>query len=175
MPVINVEPKTSTLTNPELQKEVLEGVASSIVASTETPTGTVELHEKTPEELISEQDPGAAAGALFALYGSKFFNIVNQMSNKQLRRLVKALVTYPLEDVFVNTKVPIEMNAYHIGNEMITSRFLAVLANTYAEEEKRKALTEEQKTAKLESESNLTKQVVEITNSNQGEKNGNLA
>lgn len=145
------------INNPELQEKILDVItppkdATHVLETVQTPDGKVELHEKTPEQLVSETDPGAAAGALFALYGSKFFNIVDGLSNKQLRRLVKALVTYPLEDVFVNTKVPIEMNAYHIGNEMITSRFLATLAHVYEEEEKRKVLTAQQKAANISPE-----------------------
>ena len=120
--------------------------ASNVLETVETSEGKIELQQKTDEQLVSERDPAAAAGALFALYGTRLYAIVNALSAKQLRRLIKALVVYPLEDQFVNKKNELEMNAYHMATKMIESRFLLTLSAAWEEEEKRKQFVEEQKT-----------------------------
>lgn len=88
-------------------------------------------------------DPEKGPLALFALYGPQLYSHVDQLSSRQLRRLLKALVTWPLEDVQVNKKNPIELSAYNIANEMITSRFLLTMIQAHDEQERRKKADEE--------------------------------
>ena len=113
-----------------------------------TPVPSVEVAEqKINERLASDQDYSAAAGALFALYGTRLYATIDSLSAKQLRRLIKALCVYPLEDQFVNKKVPLEHNAYLLANKMIESKFLITLYTGFEEEERRKKAAEEYKAA----------------------------
>lgn len=138
----------STLTNPVTQEEVLSGVAESIQAADQqvlnkTPDELAE--QKIDEQLASDQDYGAAAGALFALYGTRLYAAIDALKTNQLKRILKTLCVYPLEDQFINTKNPLEKQAYLLANKMIESKFLITLDTVAKEEQRRKALTEEQK------------------------------
>lgn len=137
--VMQIESKT---------EEILTTVVESINTSKQIAQTPQELAEqKINQQLASDQDYGAAAGALFALYGTRLYATVDSLSAKQLRRLIKALCVYPLEDQFINKKVPLEHSAYILANKMIESRFLITLYTGFEEEEKRRKAHEEYKAA----------------------------
>ena len=80
---------------------------------------------RSQDPLVSEQDPFSAAANLFGIYSPPFFELVDSLSTGQLRRLVKALVSYPLNDKeYLEADQPRTIEAYKIGDRLIKSRTL---------------------------------------------------
>jgi hypothetical protein len=101
----------------------------------------IEELEQNANKLLDDPtyDPMQGPSALFGLYGPYLFKAVDQMSNKQLKRLIKVLVTYPLEDIKLNKKNALEVEAFKIADRMLQSKYLMQLIVYHEEEEKRKA------------------------------------
>lgn len=55
-----------------------------------------------------------------------FLNLVDRLSNKSLRRLIKALVLVPLEDMKVNFNVKEEKTAWSIGEELLKAKMTMI-------------------------------------------------
>lgn len=118
--------------------------------------------QKINEQLISEQDYGAAAGALFALYGTRLYAAIDALSAKQCRRVIKALCVYPLEDLCINQKNVVEWQSYLLANKMIESKFLLTMDTAAKEYERRKEEAEKAKLAAEANEVTCATQVPEI-------------
>lgn len=69
------------------------------VDSTETLTEVASEEQVTPAPVISKmEDPFEVAATMMGMYTHKFNENVNGLSTGELRRLVKAIVQYPIND-----------------------------------------------------------------------------
>ncbi len=79
--------------------------------------------DRSKDTFLAQDDPFAASANLFGIYSDPFFNLVDGLSTGQLRRLVKALVTYPLNNKeFITDESQKLKQAFHIGDKLIKSR-----------------------------------------------------
>lgn len=83
------------------------------------------------QQLPKEVDPVAAATMLFGLYIGRFCNNLEALSNKSLRRVIRALVAQPLEDLKPNLKNPLEKETYAIGEKLLEAKTTIVLDSIY--------------------------------------------
>jgi hypothetical protein len=149
-------------------------------------TGAVKIHVDTLEELDKVKtgleelkqnaaldpadpafDPMAGPTALFALYGPQLMALTDKLSNRQLKRLLKYLVMYPLEDIKLNMKNPVEVEAFKIADRLVTSKYLMILGAAFEDEEKKRLAKEQlKKDSDLASQQSETKEETkqEVTN-----------
>lgn len=88
----------------------------------QTQETTQEAQAEQPKEeqaapLKSETDPFAAARQFKMLYGYRFNKLVDDLSNKALRRVMKNLVNPESENAFCKTKE--ENEVFQIGAKLI--------------------------------------------------------
>jgi hypothetical protein len=76
------------------------------------------------------EDPAEVAATLFTLYLPRFHAIVDTLSNKALRRLIKAIIEHPLEDQPYHLKEQEEKEAFSIALALVESKFVMIM-NTY--------------------------------------------
>lgn len=145
--VLEIVPKTTE----ELEKEAKDKAAEQgkeVVAKLDTQEGIAFLEENMKKDANDPSyDATAAALTLFGLYGPHLWNAVDRMSNNQMRRLLKCLVSYPLENIKPNKKNKFEYEAFKIADRLITSKYLVILAAAYEDEQKRSMAAEEHKKA----------------------------
>lgn len=106
----------------------------------------------TKEELTSSQLLGTTPGKrpediaaeLFFLYHNKWEALVDNLSYKALRRLIKKLVTFPLSKKFHHTSEE-EKNAYLIGDRLIESLYIMKLTAAAEATDRQLAESEEAK------------------------------
>ena len=82
------------------------------------------------EKLIANKsytDPLNAAANMYGLYMPKFKQGVDMLSSKALRRLIKALIEYPLEEAKYNHSTPLEKQLMSIGHAVLEAKFLMIL------------------------------------------------
>lgn len=95
-----------------------------------------QIEIQTPDDAevdkqIQGQSPEDAAAMLFKLYWPIFKNVVERLSNKSLKRLIKAMIAVPLEDAYPNLKNEIEKNAYAISERLLQAKVLMVIHMMY--------------------------------------------
>lgn len=91
------------------------------------------------------------AAGMFSLYTPKFKQAVDTLSSRQLRRLLKMLVEYPLNERDYQPKNDIEKNAFLIGNKLLEAKFMMILTTHFDLAEK---TNEEKKEGKEDGETN---------------------
>lgn len=130
------------------------------------------LQENASKDIMDETyDPMAGALTLFGLYGPQLFNLIDKMSVRQLKRFSKALVTYPLENIEINKKDPIQVEAYKIADRMLTSKYLLILTTAFEEKQRQEMAHKEfQKTQ--EEAKVLSEKATEVLPINEEVKNG---
>lgn len=102
---------------------------------------------KTPLEQLEENcnkmiddpsyDPMAGPATMFGMYGPLLFSCVDRLSNRQLKRLIKALCVWPIEDYSANRKNTVEYEAFKIGNKMLEAKYLLKMVHSMQEIEKK--------------------------------------
>lgn len=97
--------------------------------------------DQVPVSNMSD-DPEEMAATLLTLYTPKFEMLVNTLSQKALRRLVKKLVQYPLNEKDMNATSSAEKNAFLIGDRLLEAKYMLMI-NTYAEMVQNNLNTEE--------------------------------
>jgi hypothetical protein len=132
----------------------------------------------TPEEieaqLVKEQipeDPMAGIAQMIAGYKTPFVNLVDGLSSKSLKRLLKALVLLPLEDFVPNMKRKEEKTAFLVGEKLLHAK-LTMIHYTALEEQARQAADRERILAENAAKENNTTEVSTVeasTNSEKGE------
>lgn len=83
------------------------------------------------EQVKAEQaDPSEIASMMLTLYTPRFCSLVDQLSNRQLKRLTKSLVEYPLGKTYAhNDKV--EAEAFHLGKNLLDAK-MVLIYDTYS-------------------------------------------
>lgn len=118
--------------------------------------------EDVEKQLVKEQtpeDPMAGIASLISTYKIPFVNIVSGLSNKALKRLIKALVLLPLEDYVPNMKEKNEKMAWQIGEKLLHAKLTLIhytaLEEQVKQEADRQKILEENKL----NESNTVKEI----------------
>lgn len=95
------------------------------------------LNPDTIEKLMIEEEakrqkaaqPDEVAAMLIKLYTSKFNNLIDQLSSRQLRRVMKSLNSYPVEKDYIHNN-PIEKEAVAIGRNIQDAKMVLIF-DTY--------------------------------------------
>ncbi len=108
------------------------------MSNSETTTDTLDP-KQLEQTLIDEANkkaedrpPEEIASMMFAMYLPRFFTQVDTLSNKDLRRLVKALVETPLNDEPYKFHSPAAKEAFNIGVSLLDSKYVMIM-HTYSE------------------------------------------
>ena len=96
------------------------------------------LLEKEKSAIMSEESLQDTASMMFSLYYPKFAQLVDQLSTKSLRRLIKAMVAVPLEEANLNLKIEKERVGYAIMEKLMISKFGLVINTLWQEEQRMK-------------------------------------
>ena len=91
---------------------------AEIVATTESSNETNSL-TTTTEQVTPLKDPAEVAAQLYSLYLPRFLGIVDTLSNKQLKRLIRALIETPLMEQQPKFSTEDEKVAFAIGDELL--------------------------------------------------------
>lgn len=82
-----------------------------------------------------------SACTVFGMYFPKFVSMVDQLSNKSLKRVLIALVGTPLEDVKPNLKNSEEKAAYLLGEELLKAKMVIIIDAMYRNQQQAEQLT----------------------------------
>lgn len=111
------------------------------------------VDNRTPEEItkqieleqMAQVSPIEAASTAFGMYYPKYCAAVDKLSAKSLRRLVKAIVGYPLEEVKLSMKNPEEMQVFYVAEELMKAKTVLFIDSMYQQQiETQKQLAETQ-------------------------------
>lgn len=111
------------VTNPvEVEKELLNKVAAE-------------------KEAAIQRNPEDVAAAMFSMYFPIFHNVTKKLSNKQLRRILNALVEVPLNGKEYKMLKKDEKEVFQIGSALLESKWQMML---YALQKHHEELTAKQ-------------------------------
>lgn len=126
--------KTSAqLPSPETLKDIQEKVNELKQPNTEELERLTQVGTALGEQTKANQDPLDLHAQFFFMYSPRLRNTLNLMSKKALARLVFSLVQHPLNDKEMKLREKIEQDAFHIADQMLTSKYFMILG-TYMEE-----------------------------------------
>lgn len=106
----------------------------AVEATTEASTtvNPAELEKAMVEKASARaEDPEEIAATLFTLYLPRFHALVDGLSNKALRRLIKAIIEHPIEDKPYYIKEQSEKEAFAIANALLDSKYVMIF-NAYS-------------------------------------------
>lgn len=98
---------------------------------TENNQQTVDALKADAAEGIKQEveDPTEMASTMLALYTPKFIEGVDQLSSNALRRVLKRLVSYPLNDKEYKATSNGEKNVFLVGDRLLEAKFLLIMEN----------------------------------------------
>lgn len=79
-------------------------------------------------ESVQKEKPEDMAAAFFSLQQPRFKFTVDQLSQRQLKRLIFQLVSHPFTPSQYQPSSQLEKDAFYLGNEMIHNRMLMQLS-----------------------------------------------
>lgn len=98
---------------------------SEVTEKVEVEGGTVEVKEKQQDLTpATQQNPLELHATYFTLYWPKFCQLVMKLSNKQLRRVLMAVVEHPLNEKPFHFTTQQEKDAFAIGVQLAQSNAL---------------------------------------------------
>ena len=110
-------------------------------AAVQVEGGTVEVTDKTEQVLpVTQQNPLELHAQFFTLYWPKFCQLVMKLSNKQLRRVLMAVVEHPLNEKPFHFTTQEEKDAFNIGVQLAQSNALMQMVTLTSSPEFEKAL-----------------------------------
>lgn len=74
-------------------------------------------------------DPNEMAATLMTLYTPKYIMGVDRLSSKALRRVLKKLVSYPLNEKTYAPTTQLEADVFNVGDRLSEARFLLNMAS----------------------------------------------
>jgi hypothetical protein len=110
------------------------------------------LQQAEDEAKKRAEDPTLVASAIYAMYTPKFIEAIDKLSLRKLRRLVKALVQYPINNKEYKMITPLEKEMFAAGNAILESKFLLILHSYSTSPEIAEAAFEENLTDAPESD-----------------------
>lgn len=100
----------------------------------------------------SDKSPFSIASALYGMYAPRFEQLVKEMSTGQLRRLVNALVQYPLTDKeFIHEKSGHLPMAFSLGQALLEAKWI-MFSQTMMQQQEQEQNTQENVSASEELE-----------------------
>lgn len=119
------------------------------------PEGTIEVRENQLEEKpITAED---ICAQMVHVYADRFINGIEKLSGRQVRRLVKALVLFPMRGADYKPTTQLENDLFNIGDRILQAKH-ALILNMLAEKAQKEY--EQQENAEVQQPNN------------QGENNG---
>jgi len=98
---------------------------SEVTEKVEVEGGTVEVKEEQQDLTpATQQNPLELHATYFTLYWPKFCQLVMKLSNKQLRRVLMAIVEHPLNEKPFHFTTQQEKDAFSIGVQLAQSNAL---------------------------------------------------
>lgn len=95
--------------------------------------------------LGSSESPFEAAATLFGLYAPKFEQHIKELSTGELRRVLNALVQYPLnEKEFVNDSQRLR-TAFALGQALLEAKWMMIMQTVMDQEQAKLGSSEENK------------------------------
>ncbi len=88
------------------------------------PPLTLEEREMIDKQMKSHSDPQEVAAQLFTLYLPRFQQLVDELSNNELRRVLKNVVEFPLADPPIKHISPEEKEAFQIGHQLVQANIM---------------------------------------------------
>lgn len=86
------------------------------------------------------------AATMFGLYAPRFQEQIKELSTGQLRRLLNALIQYPLNDkIFIEDNSANLKSAYHMGQALLEAKFLMIFNTVLNAEQKKQSDNEGEK------------------------------
>lgn len=88
---------------------------------------TAELIEELPQQSQSvSNNPEEIAATMFTLYLPRFQAAVDRLSNKALRRVLKALIEYPLVDEEYQFSSELEKDTFFVAERLILAKMMMI-------------------------------------------------
>lgn len=82
--------------------------------------------EMIKHEQINQTPPEEVASAMFNLYLPRFQQMVDKLSNKSLRRVLKALIEYPLVDEDFKFSGELEKETFLVAENLILAKVMMI-------------------------------------------------
>jgi hypothetical protein len=82
--------------------------------------------EMIKQEQLNQTPPEEVAAAMFNLYLPRFQAIVSKLSNKSLRRVLKALIEYPLVEEDFKFSGELEKEAFLVAENLILAKVMMI-------------------------------------------------
>lgn len=98
------------------------------------------------EKQVSERNPIEAAATLFEFYFPIYRNCLHRLSNKQLRRLLSALIEVPLNGKEYKILDKTELEVYRIADRLLQAKWSMMLFTLMQHNEELRQATEEVET-----------------------------
>lgn len=99
-------------------------IMSDSIKEAEPSVELKQLDEKAEKLYDSGQTPEDVSAQFFFLYHPKFSARLNKLSSRQLRRIINALVKFPLEKDDYDPKNEDEREAFMLGDRLLTSKYV---------------------------------------------------
>lgn len=131
-----------------LQKENPDLVAAPV-------ENTAEQMDATLDKAVAEQKIGAEdlAAQMFTMFGPRFMMHVDQLQSlKAAKRVLKKLVTFPLNEKAFNPTSELEKEIFNLGDRLLQSKYLMII-HTFNESEEMKKAMEKKVETELKPES----------------------
>lgn len=101
--------------------------------SAQTVETLTETLPPTTEQTTPLKDPAEVAAQLYTLYLPRFLGIIDTLSNKQLKRLIKALIETPLMEEQPKFSTQDEKTAFAIGDELLQAKMALVISALFGD------------------------------------------
>lgn len=95
-----------------------------------------EVIEELPQQSQSvSNNPEEIAATMFTLYLPRFQAAVDRLSNKALRRVLKALIEYPLVDEEYKFSTELEKDTFFVAERLILAKMMMIQHTLFNNEE----------------------------------------
>jgi hypothetical protein len=84
--------------------------------------------EQAPKVVTLSEDPSEMAATMLYMYTPKFYAAVDKLSSNALRRVLKKLVSYPLNDKEFKATSTGEAEVFTVGDRLLEAKFLMIMA-----------------------------------------------
>lgn len=100
--------------------------AKKLVDPAEVEKVTIDRELKVQEEV----DPVEIASMMLTLYTPRFCALVDKLSSRQLKRVTKSLVEFPVGKTYVH-RDPVEAECFAVGKNLMDAKYV-LIADTYS-------------------------------------------
>jgi hypothetical protein len=97
---------------------------------------------KLEQDLVQEDkkrredvDPVEIAAQMLTYYTPMYNKVIDKLSSRQLRRVTKSIVEFPLGKTYVH-KDPLELEAFNLGKALLDAKYV-MIAQTYSDNRER--------------------------------------